>query len=97
MTVDEGRERSQNIPGTETGMLPLYLARIEDLGQGDFVRVDCAVCPHVALLTPEFFCGSGLALRPRCSTSRRASGAAGCGARGRAVVSVSWSARAGNR
>ena len=33
-------------------MLPLYAARIEDLGQGDFVKVDCAACHHVALLTP---------------------------------------------
>ena len=29
-------------------------ARIEDLGQGDFVKVDCAACGHTALLTPEF-------------------------------------------
>jgi hypothetical protein len=34
-------------------MLPLYATRIEDLGQGDFVKVDCAACHHVALLTPE--------------------------------------------
>jgi hypothetical protein len=38
-----------NIPGTEAEMLPLYLARIEDLGQSDFVKVDCAACHHVAL------------------------------------------------
>jgi hypothetical protein len=35
-------------------MQPLYLARIEDLGHGDLVKVDCAACHHVALLTPEF-------------------------------------------
>jgi hypothetical protein len=35
-------------------MMPLYAARIEDLGQGDFVKVDCAACHHVALLVPEF-------------------------------------------
>src|SRR6266404_2953336 len=35
-------------------MLPLYLARIEDLGHGDLVQVDCAACHHVALLTPDF-------------------------------------------
>ena len=34
-------------------MLPLYAARIEDLGPGDFVKVDCAACHHVALLTPQ--------------------------------------------
>jgi hypothetical protein len=34
-------------------MLALYAARIEDLGVGDFVKIDCAACHHVALLTPE--------------------------------------------
>ena len=33
-------------------MLPLYQARIEDLRQGDLVKVDCAACHRVALLTP---------------------------------------------
>jgi hypothetical protein len=33
--------------------LPLYAARIEDLRLGDFVKVDCVACHHVALLTPE--------------------------------------------
>jgi hypothetical protein len=32
---------------------PLYAARIEDLGRGDVVTVDCAACHHVAWLTPE--------------------------------------------
>jgi hypothetical protein len=41
-------------------MLPLYAARIEDLGPGDFVKVDCAACHHVALLTPEFLLRLGL-------------------------------------
>jgi hypothetical protein len=41
-------------------MLPLYLARIEDLGQSDFVKVDCAACHHVALLTPAFLLKLGL-------------------------------------
>jgi hypothetical protein len=34
-------------------MLPLYAARIEDLGPGEFVKVDCATCHHLALLTPD--------------------------------------------
>ncbi len=33
-------------------MVPLYAARVEDLGPGDFVKVDCAACGHTAL-TPE--------------------------------------------
>ena len=41
-------------------MEPLYLARIEDLGHGDLVNVDCASCRHVALLTPEFLLRLGL-------------------------------------
>jgi hypothetical protein len=41
-------------------MFPLYLARIEDLWRGDLVRVDCAACHHVVLLTPEFLLRLGL-------------------------------------
>ena len=41
-------------------MLPLYLARIEDLGRGDLLRVDCAACHHVALLTRESLLRLGL-------------------------------------
>jgi hypothetical protein len=63
ITVAEAQE---NIPGTQTGMQPLYLARIEDLGQGDFVKVDCAATSRCWRRT--FCCGSGLALKPRCST-----------------------------
>lgn len=48
------------------GMLPLYATRIEDLGQGDFVKVDCARCrtsPHGSVSTwrpaaPGISCGS---------------------------------------
>jgi len=41
-------------------MRPMYLARIEDLGRGDFVKVDCAACRHVALRTPNFLLRLGL-------------------------------------
>jgi hypothetical protein len=41
-------------------MLPLYAARIEDLGPGDFVKVDCAACHHVALLSAEALMRVGL-------------------------------------
>jgi hypothetical protein len=34
-------------------MVQLYAARIEDLGPGDFVKVDCAACGHTALLVRE--------------------------------------------
>jgi hypothetical protein len=41
---------------------PLYLARIEDLGRSDFVKVGCAACHHVALLLPVVLLKLGLSL-----------------------------------
>jgi hypothetical protein len=32
-------------------MVPLYATRIDDLGLGDFVKVDCAGCSHTALFS----------------------------------------------
>jgi hypothetical protein len=63
----EARECLKSILGTQTGIQPLHLARIDDLRHGDLVKVDCAACRHVALLTRNFCCGSGLALGPRGS------------------------------
>jgi hypothetical protein len=34
--------------------------RVEDLRLGDFVKIDCAACNHVALLTPEALLRVGL-------------------------------------
>ena len=31
-------------------MRPLYDARIEDLGEGDFLRVECVACGHDELI-----------------------------------------------
>ena len=73
-------------------MVPLYAARIEDLGPGDFVRVECIACghdeliPHSSLLhglrlpryTPPL-----LDLEPRLRCRE-------CDARGKAVVSIRW-------
>ena len=41
-------------------MVPLYAAKIEDLGPGDRVKVDCAACSHTALLTPASLVRLGL-------------------------------------
>jgi hypothetical protein len=41
-------------------MIPLYAARIENLGPGDFVKIDCAACSHTALLSPAFLARLGL-------------------------------------
>jgi hypothetical protein len=41
-------------------MQPFYLARIEDLGRGDFVKIDRAGCHPVALVTPAALLKLGL-------------------------------------
>jgi hypothetical protein len=67
----------------------LYLVRIEDLGRGDFVKVHCAACRHVALLTPDLLLRLGVsAPRRRCSVFTGACGAAGVERKGEPVVSV---------
>jgi|GraSoiStandDraft_42_1057292.scaffolds.fasta_scaffold54525_4 hypothetical protein len=72
-------------------MVPLYAARIEDLGPGDFGKFESAACSHDALIPPSSLL-NGLRLPPttrvvdleprlRCRE---------CDARGKAVVSVRW-------
>jgi ribosomal protein S27E len=76
-------------------MQPLYLARIEDLGRGDLVKVDCAACHHVALLTPEFLLRLGLNPRSKVLDLTGRVRCRGCGAKARAVVSVKWGRQTG--
>jgi hypothetical protein len=73
-------------------MQPLYLARIEDLGRGDLVQIDCAACHHVALLTPDFLLRLGLSPQAKVLDLKERVRCRGCGdaARGRAVVSIKW-------
>ena len=73
-------------------MAPLYAARIEDLGPGDFVKVECAACGHVELLTAGMLATAGakpiervLDLEPRLRCRE-------CDARGKAVASTRWAA-----
>ena len=74
-------------------MVPLYAARIEDLGPGDFVRFECIACGHDALI-PASSLLHGLRLPPytpvldleprlRCRE---------CDARGKGVVLIRWAA-----
>ena len=71
-------------------MQPLYLARIEDLGRGDLVQINCAACHHVALLTPDFLLRLGLSPQAKVLDLKGRVRCRGCGARGRAVVSIKW-------
>jgi hypothetical protein len=72
-------------------MVPLYAARIENLGHGDFVKVECAGCGHDVLIPASALLqGLGLAptyrvldLQPRLRCRE-------CDARGKAVVSIRW-------
>jgi hypothetical protein len=77
-------------------MLPLYAARIEDLGQGDFVRIDFAACHHVALLTPEALLRAGLRPTAKVLDLKGRLRCRGCGRKERAVVSIKWRGRARN-
>jgi hypothetical protein len=76
-------------------MQALYLARIEDLGRGDLVKVDCAACHHVALLTPDFLLRLGLSPAAKVLDLKGRARCRGCGARGRAVVSIKWRRQGG--
>ena len=76
-------------------MQPLYLARIEDLTRGDVVKVDCTACHHVALLTPDFLLRLGLSRQTKVLDLKARVRCRGCGARGRAVVSVKWGRQSG--
>jgi hypothetical protein len=84
-------------------MIPLYAARIEDLGPGDFVKVDCAACRHMAVLVREadrlalraklartFLSRLGLSPGHKALDLQERVRRRGCGARGRAVVSIKW-------
>jgi hypothetical protein len=74
-------------------MLPLYAARIGDLGVGDFVKIDCAACHHVALLTSEGLLRLGLSPAAKVLDLKGRFRCRGCGRTGRAVVSVKWRER----
>jgi hypothetical protein len=57
-----------------------------DLGGGDLVKVDCAACHHVALLTPEVLLRAGLNPAVKVLDLKDRLRCRGCGRKGRAVV-----------
>src|SRR5215471_21446122 len=71
-------------------MAPLYLATIEDLGPGDFVKIDCAACGHTALLTAESLLRLGRGNREKVLDLKDRVRCRRCGVRGRTVVSIKW-------
>jgi len=73
-------------------MQPLYAARIQHLGPGDFVKVECMACGHVELLSPDKLRIKGLPLPPYTPVLdlERRLRCRECDARGKAVVSIRW-------
>ena len=71
-------------------MVPLYAARIEDLGPGDFLKVDCAACSHTAVLSTAFLSRLRLSPQDKVLDLKDRVRCRACGARGRAVVSIKW-------
>jgi len=70
-------------------MVPLYAARVSDLGPGDFVKIECP-CGHTELLAATMLATAGVAPdrkvldlggRMRCRE---------CDSRGRAALSIKW-------
>jgi hypothetical protein len=50
-------------------MVPLYAARITNLGPGDFVVVECGACGHVGLIRPAALPSLGLGPEERITGS----------------------------
>ena len=50
----------EHVENDRPHIVPLYAARIADLGPGDFVKIDCGACSHTALVTPAFLSRLGL-------------------------------------
>jgi hypothetical protein len=72
-------------------MKMLYEARMQDLGPGDFVRVECAACGHEELI-PAIGLQQGMRLPPDTLVLdlKRRMRCRECDAKGRAVVSIRW-------
>jgi hypothetical protein len=71
-------------------MVPLYAARVSDLGPGDFVGVEC-ICGHDAMM-PASTRAQGLRLGPdeRIADLAPRLRYRECDTRGRAAVSIRW-------
>jgi hypothetical protein len=54
------------------------------------VKIDCAACRHVALLTPAALLRVGLSPAAKILDPKARLRCRGCGRKGRALVSVKW-------
>jgi hypothetical protein len=74
-------------------MVPLYAARVQDLGPEDVAIFKCGACGHTAELWPSLLIG-GLQLNPtdKVLDLERRLRCRLCLARGQAAVSIKWKA-----
>jgi hypothetical protein len=70
-------------------MVPLYAARVEDLGPDDRVKIECA-CGHVALLTATMLATAGVPQHLKLLDLKHRLKCQSCRWKGDAVVSVEW-------
>jgi hypothetical protein len=66
---------------------PLYAAKLEDLGPAGRIKVECGGCKRVGLIAAA---GLGLPSHTAVLDLKHVLRCQGCGAKGRAVVSVLW-------
>jgi hypothetical protein len=70
-------------------MVPLYAARLEDLGPGDLVKVEC-VCGHSELLTAQMLATASVKRSEKILDLQAKMRCRECDKRGRVVVSIRW-------
>jgi hypothetical protein len=71
-------------------MVPLYAARIEDLGPVDFMVVECHSCNNVGLLSARFLLSLGFPPYTALKSLQRYTRCRGCGVCGRGDISIRW-------
>jgi len=72
-------------------MVPLYAARIEDLGPVDFMVVECHSCnTNVGQLSARFLLSLGFPPHTSIKSLQRCTRCRGCGVRGRGDISIRW-------
>jgi hypothetical protein len=74
-------------------MVPLYVARVQDLGADDVAVFKCGACGHTAELWPSLLI-EGLGLKPtdKVLDLERRLRCRLCYAKGQAMVSIKWKA-----
>jgi hypothetical protein len=70
-------------------MVPLYSARLVDLGPGDLAQFECA-CGHTMVLTPMMLKTAGVKPAEELLDLESRSRCRECDSRGRAAISIKW-------